>query len=69
MVEKIKPNANIKYSSGNDGWDEHYYVGYSCPRCGKNLIENEIACVNCGTFFDWSSRAHIEIRREIVWDN
>ena len=68
MVEKIKPNATIKYSVGDDGWDEYYDVGYSCPQCGKNLMRDEIACVNCGAFFDWSKKAHIEVRREIVWE-
>jgi hypothetical protein len=68
MVEKIKPNASIEYNYGNDGRDGCYYVDYCCPRCKKHLNVGEIACVNCGTFFDWSSKAHIEIKRVIVWD-
>ena len=68
MIEKIKPNANIKHSYGIDGRDDYYYVDYSCPRCGKSLKEGEIVCDNCGTFFDWNSKAHIEIKHVIVWD-
>lgn len=66
MVKKIKPRAEIKLSEGNDGWDFRYYVKYSCP-CGKGIQENDIACDECGTFFDWSQKATIEITRNIVW--
>ena len=68
MVDKIRPNASVAYSYGNDGRDDHYYVSYSCPKCGKRLVNYEIACDECGTFFDWTHTAHIEIRREIVWN-
>ena len=67
-VLKIRPEATEEYTYGNDGWDGHYYIKYSCPKCHKNLYEGEIACVNCGTFFDWSHKAVIKTKRYIEWD-
>lgn len=66
-VEKIKPNAEIKFSFGNDGRDGGNYIAYSCPKCGKHIRENDIACDECGSFFDWSKRAHIRVIREVEW--
>jgi len=67
MMKKVRPNAEVKYSSGNDGRDEYYYIQYCCPVCGKNISKHETACDLCGTFFDWSKVATIEIVRNIVW--
>lgn len=67
MVEKIKPRADIGFSQGNDGRDAHYYIKYSCPSCFKSIRQYDIACDECGTFFDWSQRATIETTQSIVW--
>ncbi len=68
MIEKIRPDAEIRYEFGNDGRDAHYYISYRCPICGKSLSEGEIACDSCVTFFDWSKTASIEIIRKVVWN-
>lgn len=65
---KVRPCAERKYSSGNDGRDEHYYIRYSCPNCSKIIYENDIACEKCGTFFDWSKKAYIETQRLVRWE-
>ncbi len=52
MVRKIRPNANIKWSEGNDGRDGHYYIEYTCSGCGRIIRELDIACDKCGTFHD-----------------
>lgn len=67
MVEKIKPFASVGYSYGNDGRDGHFVICYACPKCFKSITEEHTACENCGIFFDWKQKAHIEVRREIVW--
>lgn len=67
MVEKIKPDAEIRFSYGNDGRDAYYYVGYSCPKCHKKINLGDMACDECGSFFDWNKKAEIVIRREIIW--
>lgn len=65
---KVRPCAERKYSSGNDGRDEHYYIRYSCPNCSKIIDENDIACEKCGTFFDWSKKAYIETKQLVRWE-
>lgn len=67
MVTKIKPHADIVFNSGNDGRDCFYEVRYTCPSCRKIIREDDIACDKCGTFFDWSEKAHIKIERTIEW--
>ena len=67
MVKKVRPNAEVEYSYGNDGRDDYYYPSYSCPKCGNYINENQQACEECGTFFDWSKTATIQIVRQIVW--
>ena len=65
--EKVRPKAEAKYSFGNDGKDDHYYVSYSCPTCNKKIGENEIACDRCGTFFDWSKKAYLIVHYDVEW--
>ncbi len=65
MVEKIIPNASIQYCYGNDGRDGFDYIRYNCPKCGKRISENDIACDTCGTFFNWEKKAKIEIVKTI----
>ena len=66
-VIKRKPMARVEYSYGNDGRDGEYYVQYSCPKCGKKIRFEDIACDECGTFFDWSQKARIKVVREVEW--
>ena len=67
VPEKVRPLAEEKYSSGNDGRDGHYYIQYSCPHCHKVIREDDIACTNCATFFDWSKKAHTQVKRSLEW--
>ena len=67
-MDKIRPNATIEYSYGVDGRDFHYYISYKCPSCNKNIKEKDIACTECGIFFDWSKRATIKIIRTVEWE-
>lgn len=68
MVEKIRPNASIQFSDGNDGRDYFYYIQYNCSKCGKRIKENDIACDTCGTFFNWEKKAKIEIVKTVKWE-
>ena len=38
--------------------EEKKYLSYA---------EKETACTDCGTFFDWSKLASIQIVRKVVW--
>lgn len=67
-VEKIRPDAEVRYDYGNDGRDGRYYISYCCPKCGRLLFKGDIACDRCGTFFDWSKTASIEIIRKVMWN-
>lgn len=67
-MEKIRPNATVERDDGNDGRDWYYYIEYRCPKCNKRIKEKDIACTDCGTFFDWSKRAFIQIVREVIWE-
>ena len=68
-IQKIRPIARAKYSDGNDGRDWHYYVAYYCPTCQKPIFHYETACDKCGTFFDWSKKAHIKITYTAVYED
>lgn len=67
MVEKIRPNATVEWRDGNYLLNQNYYIQYKCPECCKKIFEGDIACDECGTFFDWSQTAHIKIVREVEW--
>ena len=67
-TNKIKPFAEIDSTNGEDGREPtRYYVSYRCPHCYKYLDAGTIGCADCGIFFDWSQRAEIVVKREIVW--
>ena len=63
----LKPNAEIKWSEGNDGRDAHYYISYSCPVCKEHLYVDDCKCNKCNTRIDWSKKAYIEYTRYIEW--
>lgn len=67
MVDKVRPGAFIQFDGGEDGRDCKYVAKYICPKCGKPLYEGQMACEECGTFFDWSKRAHIVVTRSVEW--
>ena len=70
MVTKIRPKAYIEYSYGNDGRDGKYYIEYCCPTCGRKIryYKSEIACDQCGTFYDWGTKEpKIIITRSVEW--
>ena len=67
-INKVRPTACIRHSEGNDGWDARDYISYQCPTCNKRIGTDDIACDNCGTFFDWSKHARIEIEKVVVWE-
>lgn len=66
-INKIRPDATAEYDYGVDGRDGHYIIKYSCPCCNKRINKNDIACTNCGQFFDWSMRAEIKVTNSVVW--
>lgn len=67
-VTKVRPDAKVIYDYGCDGRDGHYDIDYSCPKCKKNILKKDIACQECGTFFDWSKKATIKIIPIIEWE-
>lgn len=67
-VNKIRPNATIKYNYGTDGRDGYDYISYSCPVCTKNIKKKDIACTECGTFFDWTKTAKIKTVQTVEWE-
>jgi len=67
-ITKIRPNAILNQSWGTDGRDSYYYISYTCPKCNKHIKEYDIACTECGTFFDWTSEARIDYTPHIKWE-
>lgn len=67
-IPKVRPSAEVCYSSGIDGRESKWYIDYSCPNCKQYIRKGDIACDRCGTFFDWSKTAHIRMNPEIVWE-
>lgn len=67
-MNKILPNATVEFSYGQDGRDCYHYISYKCPICNRNIREKDIACTECGTFFDWSKSARIKTIRTVVWE-
>ena len=64
MIEKVRPNTEIKWDSGR------YYIHYSCPKCGRSIAcyKSSTACYNCGTFYDWGEKVpEIVIERTVKW--
>ena len=66
--EKIRPIAQVKFSDGVDGRNPHYYISYNCPNCYKDIRKGDIACTKCGTFFDWSKKAHLKVHYSAEWE-
>lgn len=54
-IIKIRPQISAEYTDGIDGRDAHWYVEYSCPKCGRVIrwYKSDTACDKCGTFYDW----------------
>ena len=70
MVNKIRPEADVRLDYGMDGRDLHYYIKYSCPTCGQIILgyRSETACDRCGTFYDWGVREpKIKVTRTVEW--
>lgn len=70
MVHKIRPLAAVNEHYNADGWNSWYDIDYQCPVCGRNLMGygKEIACDQCGTFFDWGTkRPKIKVTRTVEW--
>ncbi len=71
MVIKIRPKAELYHNNGNDGWDAHDDIRYRCPTCNRLIgsYRAEIACDQCGTFYDWGDRpARIVVTKSVQWD-
>lgn len=67
-MKKIRPDASAEFTYGIDGRDSHFFISFKCPKCGKSIREKDIACTECGTFFDWSKKARIKIVRTVEWE-
>ena len=68
---KLRPDAEIRYSFGNDGRDAHDYVVYLCPVCKKELERygQPDACDQCGTVFAWGERPpRIVCVKHLEWE-
>ena len=64
---KCKPGVITRWACGVDGRDGHYYISYVCPFC-NNAIQEDTKFCSCGTVFEWSKKAKIIIRPDIVWE-
>ena len=70
LVDKIRPIAEVRFNTGIDGWDGHYYIRYKCPTCGREIstYSGSTACDRCGTFYDWGNREpKIKVSRTVEW--
>lgn len=67
-VKKIRPKASIV--TENNGYENLYRIKFGCPKCNKQISDNDTACDKCGTFFNWNKKAKIEVEtiRRIVWE-
>ena len=68
MGMKIRPDAEIYRASDSDGWHEWDEIRYRCPKCNRIIQKQEVACVDCEVFFDWSKTASIKVIKEIYWE-
>ncbi len=65
----VRPNADYYFNYGEDGRDPSgYVIRYRCPSCNKVIRENDIGCVNCRIFFDWSKKAKVKTGTALVWE-
>ena len=68
MVEKIRPDASIYTSYGEDGrCAPTDRIEFKCCGCGRSIPKKYIACDRCGIFFDWSKEPTIEVVKQVVW--
>ena len=69
MAEKMRPKAEVHYSRGIDGQDDHDYVVFFCPKCGKRLREYGYprSCEVCETVLDWGEHPP-RIVKHLVWE-
>ena len=70
MIEKTRPNAEVRLNQGVDGRDTYYHIVYSCPRCGRIIrgYRSDVACDVCATFYDWGDREpKIKVSRTVEW--
>lgn len=67
-MNKIRPNATAYLDYGEDGRNCQHRILYKCPGCNKIIREKDIACTECGIFFDWSKRAVIKVIRTVEWE-
>ena len=70
-MEKIRPNAKIQESYGDDGRaPRKAWIDYYCPICGRYIGEwkKDTACDVCGTFYDWGDKKpQIKMTEAIEW--
>lgn len=80
MLKRVRPDACVGWSEGNDGRDSHETIELRCPNCKKlfavvgtrykdirtayNLAEY---CRECGTIFDWTKAPRIKTTVQIEW--
>ena len=70
MIKKVQPIAKPYVDYGMDGRaGATYCIQYYCPNpiCKKEIHEKDIACTNCGTFFDWSKKAYAKVVLVAEW--
>ena len=64
----VRPYATFHEDYGDDGRaGMSIRIEYRCPNCMEPIRENEVGCLNCRIFFDWSKKATVVTRRELVW--
>jgi hypothetical protein len=65
----VRPCADYQEYYGEDGRDDlSYIISYRCPQCGKPIRENDIGCIDCKIFFDWSKKAKVKTVTTLVWE-
>ena len=65
----VRPWADYREDYGDDGRGSlRYIIRYRCPQCGKTIRENDIGCVDCRIFFDWSKKAKVKTVTTLVWE-
>lgn len=72
MINKIRPHAYIREHYGEDGREPRQtQIVYRCPVCNRYIgltWKKDVACDECGTFYDWGNREpHIRVTETIEW--
>lgn len=71
MIKKIRPLTELAKRSDSDGRSSWWDIDYFCPVCHRKIrdYKSDVACDECGTFYDWGSeKPKILTKREIVWE-